>query len=223
MLRRPLHPYEALLESFARLTVDDLNASLGRTRVKRKPGKARYSNVGPGMLGNVLAARAGVRYEELVRTRVCLPLGLESTWVDVPESLRGRLAQGHTRRGRPREPFRDPALVGAGSIRSSAKDMLRFLGAALRPPPGRLGEAMELTQVGRARMSRHVAVGLSWFSAPLRGRPHRMLWHNGGTSGFRSFAGLVRETQSAVVVLGNTNRSVDLVALRALEALNPKP
>jgi serine-type D-Ala-D-Ala carboxypeptidase/endopeptidase len=50
-----------------------------------------------------------------------------------------------------------------------------------------------------------------------------MLWHNGGTGGFRSFVGLVRETETAVAVLGNTNRSVDLLGLRALEALNPKP
>jgi D-alanyl-D-alanine-carboxypeptidase/D-alanyl-D-alanine-endopeptidase len=221
MLRRPLHPYEALLESFAKLTVDDLNVSLASTKVKRKPGKARYSNVGAGLLGNALARRAGKTYGELVHERIYAPLGLASTYVDVPEELRAQLAQGHTRRGRPRPAFRDPALEGAGALRSTANDLLRFLAAQLEPPDGRLGEAIALTQVERARLSRRIGVGLGWIAAPLRRRPHRILWHNGGTGGFRSFVGLVRETETAVAVLGNTNRSVDLVGIQVLEALNP--
>jgi D-alanyl-D-alanine-carboxypeptidase/D-alanyl-D-alanine-endopeptidase len=65
-------------------------------------------------------------------------------------------------------------------------------------------------------MGGRVEVGLGWLLAPMgRGRA-RMLWHNGGTAGFRSFAGLVREAGTAVVVLGNTNRSVDRLAISVL-------
>jgi hypothetical protein len=47
-----------------------------------------------------------------------------------------------------------------------------------------------------------------------------VLWHNGGTTGFRSFAGLTRERGAAVVVLSNTARSVDRLGLRLLKALS---
>jgi serine-type D-Ala-D-Ala carboxypeptidase/endopeptidase len=46
------------------------------------------------------------------------------------------------------------------------------------------------------------------------------LWHNGGTSGFRSFVGAARQTGTAVVVLSNTARSVDRLGLRLVKALS---
>jgi hypothetical protein len=46
-----------------------------------------------------------------------------------------------------------------------------------------------------------------------------LLRHNGGTSGVRSFVGAIRDAGIAVVVLGNTARSVDRLGLRLLKAL----
>jgi serine-type D-Ala-D-Ala carboxypeptidase/endopeptidase len=46
-----------------------------------------------------------------------------------------------------------------------------------------------------------------------------LLWHNGGTSGFRGFVGAIRVAGIAVVVLSNTARSVDRLGLRLLKAL----
>jgi serine-type D-Ala-D-Ala carboxypeptidase/endopeptidase len=46
-----------------------------------------------------------------------------------------------------------------------------------------------------------------------------VLWHSGGTSGFRSFVAVAGERGAAVVVLSNTARSVDRLGLRLLEAL----
>jgi serine-type D-Ala-D-Ala carboxypeptidase/endopeptidase len=50
-----------------------------------------------------------------------------------------------------------------------------------------------------------------------------VLWHNGGTSGFRSFIALDGEAGTAVVVLSNTARSVDRLGLRLLKALSTSP
>jgi CubicO group peptidase (beta-lactamase class C family) len=47
-----------------------------------------------------------------------------------------------------------------------------------------------------------------------------VLWHNGGTGGFRSFVGFVKETETAVAVLSNSSRSVDAIGFRILEAVN---
>ena len=221
ILRHPLHPYRALLDAYAALAVQDLYTSLSRTKARAAGRRPRYSNVGAGVLGNVLASRAGLSYQEVVRARVCVPLGLRDTFVEVPEDARARLAQGHSRRGRPRPPFDAPALIGAGSLRASVDDMLRFLGANLDAPAGRLGAALELAQRPRTRMNKRIETGLGWVIAPVRRRPLRMHWHNGGTGGFRGFVAFVRETKTAVVVLGNTNRSVDLLGLRLLEALQP--
>ena len=170
------------------------------------------------MLGIALAHRAGLSYEQLVRDRICLPLGMDDTFVDVPPEKRARLATGHSRFGRPRPPFELPGLPGAGALRSTAPDMLRLLRSVLDPPASRLGEAIRLARTPRARVGRKLAVGLGWLVAEARGKGS-LVWHNGGTGRFRSFAGAEPDRGIAVFVVSSSNRSVDRVALRLLKAL----
>jgi D-alanyl-D-alanine-carboxypeptidase/D-alanyl-D-alanine-endopeptidase len=219
VIRRPFHPFHALLDSYVQLAPADLYASLARIKLKTG-AKARYSNLGAGLLGMILAERLGCSYGEALRDRILLPLGMRDTFAEVSDDGRGRMADGHTWRGKPQgREFEGPAVLGAGSLRSTAADMLRFLWANLEPPSNRLGSAIELTQRPRAKMGGRIQVGLGWLLGPVGRNRVRMLWHNGGTAGFRSFAGLVREAGAAVVVLGNANRSVDRLAISVLEQI----
>jgi len=205
---------------YAALSVEELYAGLARTRPRRRGGRAKYSNLGAGLLGVALACAAGQPYEELVRQRICRPLGMADTMITPTGEQTARLATGHTRRGRPVPPFQLPALAGAGALRSTATDLLRFLGANLDPARTPLAAQLERAQQPRVGRPGRWGVGLGWMIA----RPPRaagpVLWHNGGTSGFRSFAALARDTGAAVVVLSNTARSVDRLGLRLLKALS---
>jgi hypothetical protein len=51
-------------------------------------------------------------------------------------------------------------------------------------------------------------------------RGPRMVWHNGGTGGYASFVGFTRESETAVVVLANSEESVDSVGVDVLKLLN---
>jgi hypothetical protein len=51
---------------------------------------------------------------------------------------------------------------------------------------GLLGEAL-------ARAAKHMEVGLGWMIAHPPGAASPVLWHNGGTSGVRSFVGAARK------------------------------
>jgi serine-type D-Ala-D-Ala carboxypeptidase/endopeptidase len=49
-------------------------------RLKRDIGSQyEYSNLGGGLLGHVLALRARMSYEALVKQRICVPLEMKST------------------------------------------------------------------------------------------------------------------------------------------------
>ena len=202
------------------LSVEELYAGLARTRLQRRPGeRARHSNLGAGLLGQALARAAGRPYEQLVRERICRPLGMPDTVITPSSEQTARLATGYTRRGRPAPPLQLPALAGAGALRSTAADLLCLLRANLDPARTPLAAELERTQRPRLRMAKRMEVGLGWLIAHPPGAAGPMLWHNGGTSGFRSFAALARETGTAVVVLSNTARSVDRLGLRLLKAL----
>jgi CubicO group peptidase (beta-lactamase class C family) len=206
---------------YAALSVEELYAGLARTRLRRRPGeRVKYSNLGAGLLGQALARAAGQSYEEVVRARICVPLGMRDTMVTLTGEQTARLATGHTRRGRPVAPFQLPALIGAGALRSTATDMLCLLRANLDPAQTSLASQIERTQLPRLRAAKRLEVGLGWLIAHPPGAAGPVLWHNGGTSGFRSFAAVDREAGTAVVALSNTARSVDRLGLRLLKALS---
>ncbi|MEW6581728.1 MAG: serine hydrolase domain-containing protein [Actinomycetota bacterium] len=217
LLRRALRQRS---NPYAGFTTKHLELAVGHARLRRGPGeRLRYSNFGFGLLGYLLARRAETGYEELVRERICDPLGLADTRISLPPEALPRFADGHSRRGHQVPHWDIPALAGAGALRSSVADLLRFLTLHLREPTTRLGRAARTTREPRAHRGKLVQC-LGWLDVPLQGHPHRVLWHSGGTGGFRSFLGAVHETETGVAVLGNCVRSVDAVGFRILEAIS---
>jgi CubicO group peptidase (beta-lactamase class C family) len=204
------------VDPYAGLTADGLLEALADARVRRTPGTGpvHYSNLGVGVLGQAMAHATGSSYADLLAERVLRPLGLEDTGTDdqLDADQRARLVQGHRARGRPAPAWPLVGLPAAGALRSTADDVLRYLAAQLRPEGTPLAEAIRLTQVVR-----ELPIGLGWMRYD---KPKRVWWHNGGTGGFRSFAGFRPETGHAVVVLANQSRSVDLVGLRVLRSLD---
>ena len=174
---------------YALFTVAQLERAVAEARLKGKPGaRRRYSNFGAGLLGHVLALRAGQSYESLLRDRICDPLRLLDTRVEVPTGDLGRFAGGHDRRGRPVPHWELPSLAGAGALRSTVTDLLSFLELQHRDHPGVLERAARLTHEPRLRR-RRLTQCLGWmsFASPSGAR---LLWHDGGTGGFRSFCGV---------------------------------
>ena len=146
----------------------------------REPGgRVRYSNLGAGLLGLLLARRAGTTYDDLVETRVCRPLGLRDTRTAVPADDLGRFAEGHDRRGRATPHWHITGLPGAGALRSTLADMAAFLACQLAPPAGRIGDAIRLTHQLRAGSGR-MRVGLGWLALHGREEGQAVLFHNGG-------------------------------------------
>jgi serine-type D-Ala-D-Ala carboxypeptidase/endopeptidase len=167
---------------YADYTVEQLYAFLSTLELRHDPGEAEeYSNLGVGLLGHLLARRAGVDYETLVRERILEPLGMKDTVVTLTPKLRKRLAPGHDAELRPAKNWDLPTLAGAGALRSSVNDMMKFIDAVL------------------ARKQ----LDLGWQ------RYGNILWHNGGTGGYRSFVAIDRTQRIGVVVLSNSGRGVD--------------
>ncbi|MDY0813793.1 serine hydrolase domain-containing protein [Kitasatospora purpeofusca] len=128
--------------------------ALPRTAVRGTPGtQVRYSNLGCGLLGLLLANAAGQRYDDLLAARVCGPLGLVDTSCGP-----GREEDAGYRRGRRVPSFRLPALPAAAALRSTADDMLRYLQAHLAldavPLPERADAAVLRTALNEVRRPR---------------------------------------------------------------------
>jgi CubicO group peptidase (beta-lactamase class C family) len=209
---------------YADYTVAEMYAFLAKYALRRDPGaQYEYSNLGVGLLGHVLALRAGKSYEATVTDRVLSPLGMTDTRVALTADMKRRMAPGHTDTGKPIGNWDLPTLAGAGALRSTVNDMLTYIRANADSLSKPLGATLAMTHAERhAGPSASTTLGLAWHRTKLpSGR--LLVWHNGGTGGYRSFTGYDEVTGVGVVVLTNTSNSVDEIGMHLLDPSVPLP
>ena len=204
---------------YADYDTDRLFAFLGSYELPRDIGaQFEYSNLGVGLLGVGLAARDGVGYEAMMRRRVLDPLGMSNTRVQLTPEMKEHLAPGHNAAGMPVANWDLDALAGAGAIRSTVNDMLKYLAANLDSTSRPLGPAMHDAH-RPLRPAGGMRIGLNWLV--LSGGGPDITWHNGGTGGYISFIGFDDVSGNGVVVLSNTSTSVDDIGMHLLDAARP--
>ena len=210
---------------YASYSVDDLYQFLSGYTLPRDPGsEVEYSNLGPGLLGHLLARHSDTEYESLIRRRITQPLNMRDTGITLSPSMKQRMATGHNAFLAPVANWDFPTLAGAGALRSSANDMLTFLEAFLGYKESPLAPAMKaMLDVRRPIGNTKFKIGMGWgvFGA--------VAWHDGGTGGFRSFVGCDQKARTGVVVLSNTFTlsGVEDIGIHLLNPnlplANPKP
>jgi CubicO group peptidase (beta-lactamase class C family) len=200
-----------------------LLAFLSSYKLTRDPGeKYEYSNLAVGLLGFALAQRAHMSYEDLVKQRIFKPLHMDSSTVSLTAESKKRLSQGHDGALKPVKNWDLDALAGAGAIRSTANDMLKFLAANAGLVDTPLKPAMERMRAVRKETGMpHVEIAMAWhiFSE----FPPDLYWHNGGTAGYRAFAGFDIAAKKGVVVLCNTFFDIDDIGKHVLNPKYPAP
>jgi CubicO group peptidase (beta-lactamase class C family) len=205
---------------YADYSVEQMYAFLSSYTLTRDVGSEfEYSNLGVGLLGHAMALKAGTDYETLVRRRICAPLRMSDTCVTLSADLQARLVPGHDARGKPVENWDLPTLAGAGALRSTANDMLKFVAANAGLARSELAPAMELSHAARHQAGSSVlSVGLGWHILQRTGGA--IVWHNGGTGGYHSFVAFDKAGKRGVVVLVNCASDIDQIGLQFIA---PKP
>ena len=203
-------------------TEADLYAFLSSHELTRDVGAAfEYSNLGVALLGHALSKRAGLGYEALLRQRVLGPLSMDDTGIALTPTQIARLAPGHNAALQPAANWNLELFAGAGGLRSTANDMLKFLAAATGKTKTPLAPAFALMLATERQAFEKAQVGLGWMLLP-RG-DDRIAWHNGQTGGYRSFAGYLAGAGVGVVVLSNaaTATGVDDIGFHLLDQTLP--
>ncbi len=204
------------------------------------PGTTRtYANPSIGMLGLIAAKSFDRDFSVLEKDVVFKPLGMTSTYLDVPLAEQGRYAQGYTKQDVPIRMAPGPLAAEAYGIRTTAGDMLRFIEANLDPTDG----GTPLQKAIRATHTGYFTVGgmtqdLIWEQYPypvaietlLAGNsakiayepnpvtaivppspPHGDVLINktGSTNGFGAYVAFVPARKLGIVILANKNYPVE--------------
>ncbi|MBK8314591.1 MAG: serine hydrolase [Acidobacteria bacterium] len=107
--------------------------------------------------------------ETLVRTRICQPLKIDSTRIKLTPEMQARLAKGHNPALKPVANWDLPTFAGAGALRSTTKEMLKFVAANLGLSNSPLLTAMQKTHQPQHDMGTpDVEVGPGWIIKEVR-------------------------------------------------------
>jgi len=171
-----------------------------------------YSNLGFGLLGQALANHAHTDYPALLKRSVLNPFGMRETAITLDADQQRRFIQGHDADCRPVPAWDLTALAGAGGLRSTAADMLRYLEANLRQRATdaettsdgrRLAAALARSQTLQADADGTLKIGYAW----MYDAATETYQHSGATGGYSSFAFFSPKRNYAGIVLANVTLS----------------
>lgn len=209
----PENPYEHYQQADLYDLLDNLNNDL-------KPQKRyRYSHLGYGLLGNVLASASQLPYDSLLEQKVLGPLGMTESG----NHSRKNQVIGHDFRGTEIPAQELGAMAPSLGLRMTLPNALAFVKANLTAEigKGRLSESLLMCQeIQQESHQKKVFTGYGWHILDQGKKFPKIYTHSGSTKGFRYFVAFIKETQTAVVLLANSTEHIDVMGFELLELLN---
>lgn len=200
-------------DPYASYTTGMMYDFLGTYKLTRAPGaQYDYSNMGMGLVGLALSRRYGTTYEEMVRSLVWKPLGMTDTAIKLSKDQQSRFADGcmiQSDLGRlqffaPSSPWTmQECFVGAGGIRSTANDMIKYTKANMGLTPNAHSLPFDMIHKKRRDIGDDVWIGLGWHGLKVN-ENEDFIWHNGGTGGYTSLIVFSKKHKKGLVFLANS-------------------
>ncbi|GLV55109.1 hypothetical protein KDH_19560 [Dictyobacter sp. S3.2.2.5] len=172
-----------------------------------------YSNLGYGLLNEVIERLSGKSYAAFMREEVFLPLGMLRASINVGPGLEPYQAQRYGSNGMP-YPFYESNHPGAGEVYCSAHDLMRFSMFHYKQPlPDQKvtlsDEALDEMHAPSARQGELTRYGIGWRIYDDV-EDHYTIGHSGGMDGVSTLLKIVPAAGVAVAILTNTNGNKDL-------------
>src|ERR671935_4197 len=188
---------------------EQLVATLGEAEQVLASGKSwHYSNLAFALLGEIVARRSGLEYEEYVRERLLEPLGLTRTsFEQKPPTATGYLVEPYSDRAQAERDVSKSAVAAAGSLWSTTGDLRRWGLFLLDGAEGVLAKET-LEEMRRFQsMADADTWKLGWGLGVmlLREGDRIFVGHGGAMPGFRAGLAVSPKERSGAVVLANTS------------------
>lgn len=220
----PYHTYTTLIEDGL-----DITTMLNRLRdvpMASKPGEFySYQNVAYSIIGEVIHAATGKRYDELMNERIFQPLGMKDASMshdDILSNPNVARPHRHWKKGWRVTSINDTYYNAgpAGGMNASISDMTRWMKALLHPESYGLITTETLDEIFSPRVMarsrnknfrRWIDRADSWYGLGwrvLQFDTDTLMYHGGYVNGYRSEIAIDRRNKMAICVLSNGPGSV---------------
>jgi CubicO group peptidase (beta-lactamase class C family) len=211
-----------------RLKPQDVWTFLARYQLTRPPGAQYvYSNVGVNALGLAIERAHQASLDQLYADAITGPLGMPDTAIQLTPAQHERLALGFKANGQRASEFTPgfPDVGGASALRSTLRDMMRYLEFELGETGSPLDQLLRVLHQPR-HAAKEGDVALGWNVRTLRNGT-RVIWKDGLMPGYSSYMNFSPSSHTGSVVLANQRHcGVRLVAAALISRLNglgPQP
>ncbi|HEX6158796.1 MAG TPA: serine hydrolase domain-containing protein, partial [Thermoanaerobaculia bacterium] len=218
------------------LTREEVIRRMGLVELARPFRTAyQYQNIMFITAGEAVASASGMPWDDFVRTRLFLPLGMTRTltsdaqWAAATDRAAGHRWDSQRSTVIPQRPIETQTLGAGGAIKSSARDMANWVRFQLGDgyfDNRRLisAEALAETKMPQTVMRLEnstrdnnpetslISYGMGWVIQDYRGE--LLVSHSGSLNGFRAHVDLLPKRGAGFVILLNAGRSLAAVALR---------
>jgi CubicO group peptidase (beta-lactamase class C family) len=201
-------------------------------QVLRPGARWHYSNLAFALLGEVVARRSGLEYEDYVRERLLDPLGLSrTTFEQTQPAANGYLVEPYSDLVRPEQNLIKGAFAAAGSLWSTTADLSRWGRFLVEGAEGVLAKETVEEMRRFQSMADLEEWKLGWGLGLMLMREDDRIFvgHGGAMPGFLAGLAVSPKERSGAVVLVNSGAGVKIeellrkLAVKAAEAYPPEP
>jgi CubicO group peptidase (beta-lactamase class C family) len=192
-----------------------------------------YTNITHVLAGHIVAKAAGAPdWNTVLRNELLDPLGMkDSSYTAAAIAAAANHAEGYrwTPNGMTAVPFTEIfpyAFGGAGDLNSNVEDMAQWVRLQLGNGSFEGRRIVSAESIAAARTPK-VAVNEKSFYALgwlIQQTPNgNIVWHNGGTSGFGAYVGLMPDKGVGIVALGNAVGFAETIGMWAFDRILDNP
>lgn len=197
--------------------------------------KRTYANPSIGMLGMITAKALNMSFEQAMEQQLFPGLGLSNSYLNVPNEKKALYAQGYNKQDAPVRLQGGVLGNEAYGMKSSSKDLLRFVELNINPDKAdsalakaiadthtgyfKVGEmtqdliweqypypaSLETLQEGNSNKMAYETQPASPISPPLKAQKDVWINKTGSTNGFGGYVAFVPQKNIGVVILANKN------------------
>ncbi len=195
---------------------EDMINYLSMVQLETAPGsRFLYSNLGFGVLGNILERAGEMSYEQLVNKYIITPNELKNTFLKGQLNTENKtLGVGKT--GNDQDYIQLSAYAAAGNIKSTTEDLLKYSKLFLSE-----GSVAKLSTKLTFQPAQGNKVALGWIILPVSNK--ELLFHNGSVIGYNSFLAIDPISKKVLVLLANSNADMTLLGVSLMDILLNTP
>jgi CubicO group peptidase (beta-lactamase class C family) len=192
-------------ETARRPAADETIRTFGQ--IISRPGERYfYSNLGYGILGDIIARQTSKSYADAMADLVFKPLQLNDTSVGLPKSKTKFVAARYSPTGN-RLPYYDTDHAGASEVFTSAHDLIRFAAFHLKAHlPGQKAilsnDLIDQMHANTASPKTLSGYGIGFETSTRKN--YKVVSHGGFMPGVTTQMILIPDKKTAIVVLSNT-------------------